>query len=96
METLTFDMILSAFMVHKALESGDISTDEARLLMHTLREHHGRFQGKDFTLYFLRKQGIATCCLVSSAADLVFESGIKIVSRISASSCTEELKIKLS
>jgi len=96
LETLTFDMILSAFMVHKALASGDISIDEAQLLMHTLNDHHGRFQGKDYTLYFLRKQGIATCCLVSSPADLVFEFGTKIVSRISAGSCTEELKMKLS
>jgi hypothetical protein len=95
-ESLTFDMILSAFIVHKALESGEVTIDEARLVMHTLKEHHGRFQGKDFTLLCLRKQGIATCCLASSTADLVFEPGIKIVSRISAGSCTEELKMKLS
>lgn len=95
-ESLTFDMILSAFMVHRALESGDIAIDEAQLLMQTLKEHHGRFQGKDFTLYVLRKQGIATCCLVASPADIVFESGAKVVSRISAGSSREELKMKLS
>ena len=95
-ETLTFDMILSAYILHKALASGDISLDEAHLLMHLLKEHSSRFQGKDFTLLFLRKQGIASCCIMSAPAEMVFEPGTKIVSRITASSCIEELKMKLS
>ncbi len=95
-ETLTFASILSAYVIHKALESGEISLDEAHVLMHMLKEHQARFQGKDFTLLFLRKQGIATCCLVSAPADVYFEDGTKIVSRITASSCIEELKVKLS
>jgi len=95
-EALTFDMILSAYVLHKALESGEISLDEAHLLMHTLKEYSPRFQGKDYTLFFLRKQGIGSCCLVSAPADIYFEAGTKIVSRITVSSCTEELKMKLS
>ncbi len=94
-ETLTFDMILSAFMLHKALESGDITLDEAHLLMRLLKEHSPRFRGRDFTLVFLRKQGITSCCIVSAPADIDFEAGTKIVSRITASSCIEELKMKL-
>jgi len=95
-ETLSFDMILSAYMLHKALESGEISLDEAHLLISTLKEQSARFQGKDYTLLFFRKQGIASCCLVSAPADICFEAGTKIISRITVSSCIEELKIKLS
>lgn len=95
-ETLTSDMVLSAFMLHKALESGDVSLDEAHLLMRALKDHSARFQGKDFTLFFLRKQGIASCCLVSAPAEAYFEPGTRIVSRINAGTCVEELKMKLS
>jgi predicted DNA-binding transcriptional regulator AlpA len=95
-ETLGFDMILPVYMLHKVLESGEIGLDEARLLSQTLKEHAARFQGKDYMLFFFRKQGIASCCLVSAPADVYFEAGTKIVSRIAASSCTEELRLKLS
>jgi hypothetical protein len=95
-ETLGFDMIVPLYIMHKALESGEISLDEARLLSQTLKEHFARFEGKDFTLLFLRKQGIASCCLVSAPADIFFDTGTKVVSRVTASSCIEELKMKLS
>src|SRR5512140_305606 len=95
-ETLTFDMILPAYILHKALASGDVSLEEAQLLVNLLKEHAPRYQGKDFTLFFLRKQGIASCCIVSAPAEVSFEAGTKIVSRITASSCVEELKMKLS
>jgi len=95
-ETLGFNMIVPLYIMHKALESGEISLDEARLLSQTLKEHFARFDGKDFTLLFLRKQGIASCCLVSAPADIFFEPGTKVVSRVTASSCIEELKMKLS
>ena len=95
-ETLGFEKILSAYILHKALQSGDINLEEGHILMHTLKEHAARFRGKDFTLLFLRKQGIASCCLLSAPADIVFEDGTKIVSRLTASGCAEELKIQLS
>jgi hypothetical protein len=95
-ETLGFNMIVPLYIMHKALESGEISLDEARLLSQTLKEHFARFDGKDITLLFLRKQGIASCCLVSAPADIFFEPGTKVVSRVTASSCIEELKMKLS
>jgi len=95
-ETLGFNMIVPLYIMHKALESGEISLDEARLLSQTLKEHFARFDGKDFTLLFVRKQGIASCCLVSAPADIFFEPGTKVVSRVTASSCIEELKMKLS
>jgi hypothetical protein len=95
-ETLGFDMIVPLYIMHKALESGEISLDEARLLSQSLKEHFAGFEGKDFSLLFLRKQGIASCCLVSAPADIFFEPGTKVVSRVTASSCIEELKMKLS
>jgi hypothetical protein len=95
-ETFGFDMIVPLYIMHKALESGEISLDEARLLSQSLKEHFARFEGRDFTLLFLRKQGIASCCLVSAPADIFFEAGTKVVSRVTASSCIEELKMKLS
>lgn len=92
---MAFDMILQAFIVHKALASGDVSLDEAGLIMQTLAEYSSRFQEKDYSICFLRKLGVATCCLAASPADIVFESGTRIVVRFTISSCIEELKLIL-
>jgi hypothetical protein len=94
-ETLSFDMILPVYMLHKALESGEISLEEARVVMRTLKDNASYLHGKDFTLFFLRKQGIASCCVALAPAEIYFEAGTKIVSRITAGTCTEELKMKL-
>ncbi len=95
-ETLSFDMILSVFMLHKALESGNATLDEGRLLIKTLQEQAPHIRGKEYTLFLVRKQGIATCCIALAPTEVYFESGMKVISRLAASSCIEELKIKLS
>ncbi len=95
-ENLTFDMILSLFMLHKALESGNATLDEARLLIKTLQEHAPHIQGKEYTLFLFRKLGVASCCLAPAPTEVYFESGTKVISRLVASSCIAELKLKLS
>jgi hypothetical protein len=95
-EIFPFEKILYARILDKALQSGDISLEEGKLLLETLEEHYKKYEGKDCELVFLRKMGISTCFLVSSPCEFYFEAGAHIVSKISIANCIEELKINLS
>jgi len=95
-EIYSFEKILYALILDKALQSGNISLEEGKLLLETLEEHYKKYERKNCELVFLRKMGISTCFLISSACEFYFETGAHIVIKISIASCMEELKLKLS
>lgn len=95
-EVFPFEKILYICVLDKALQMGDISLEEGKLLLETLEEHYNKYENKDCDLVFLRKMGISTCFLVSSPCEYYFEKGTHIVSKISITNCIEELKINLS
>jgi hypothetical protein len=95
-EIFTFEKILYARILNKALQSGSISLDEGRLMLETLEEHYKKCEGKSCELVFLRKMGISSCFLVSSPCEFYFEKGTSIVFNINIASCIEELKIDFS
>jgi Protein of unknown function (DUF4004) len=94
-EVFTFEKILYARILDKALQAGDISLDEGKLLLETMEEHYKKYEGKSCELVFLRKMGISTCFLISSPCEFYFEAGAHVVSRINVAKCIEELKINL-
>jgi hypothetical protein len=96
LEVFSFEKILYAHILDKALQAGDISLEEGKLLLETLEAHYKKYDDKDCELVFLRKMGISTCFLVSSPCEFYFEPGAHIVSKINVASCIEELKIHLS
>lgn len=95
-EVFPFEKILYTCILDKALQMGDISLEEGKLLLETLEEHYKKYENKNCELVFLRKMGISTCFLVSSPCEYYFESGARIVSKIDITRCIEELKINLS
>jgi hypothetical protein len=95
-EVFPFEKILYTCVLDKALQMGDISLEEGKLLLETLEEHYNKYENKDCDLVFLRKMGISTCFLVSNPCEYYFEKGARIVSKINITNCIEELKINLS
>jgi hypothetical protein len=91
-----FEKILFIYVLDKMLLSGEINSDEGKILVKTLDQHYPMFNGKNCDLIFIRKLGVSTCLLVSAPNQIQFESGAKIVSRQNISNCIEELKQKLS
>ncbi|WP_248925810.1 YhbD family protein [Paenibacillus hamazuiensis] len=91
----TFDQMLHFYVIDKLLQAGEMSLEEGELLLGTIREHLGKFQGKPCDLVFFRKMGVSAFALQSVPGELYFESGVKVVARLSISECMEELKIKL-
>ena len=95
-EMFSFEKILYARILNKALQSGSISLEEGRLLLETLEEHYKKYEGRTCELIFLRKMGMSSCFLISSPCEFYFESGTSIVFNINIANCIEELKINFS
>jgi Protein of unknown function (DUF4004) len=95
-EIFSFEKILYARILNKALQSGSVSLEEGRLLLETLEEHYKKYAGRSCELVFLRKMGVSSCFLISSPCEFYFEAGTSIVFKINIASCIEELKITLS
>jgi len=92
---LPFGRILFAYMLDKLLQGGEINLDEGRMMLRTLMEREDAMERKPWMLVFIRKMGISSFLLVEGEA-LWFETGTKIVARLSTPACTEELKLMMS
>ena len=80
-EPLRFGELLAAAVSDSLLERGVASVEESKLIVKVLAEGYQKFEGRECDLVFVRKKGLATALLVNSSADVVFESGTKIVAR---------------
>ncbi|WP_409342454.1 YhbD family protein [Paenibacillus sp. MBLB4367] len=92
---LTFEKVLFLFTIDKLLQTGEMSLEEGGLLLQALNEHFSKFEGRPCDLFFLRKMGVSTFALLAMPGELYFETGVKIVARLSLPACIEELKNKL-
>jgi DNA-binding transcriptional MerR regulator len=94
---LQFDLprMLEVFILEKLLQSGDINLDEGKMLLQVLKDHGSLIKQKSCELVMIRKLGVSTCLLVANAEDVQFESGTKIVAKLSLLHCMEEIKAKL-
>ena len=68
---------------------------KARVVVRALEEHYRACQGKECDLVFVRKLGVATACLVSARAEVLFESGARVVARTPLSDVIDELSARL-
>ncbi|SDD00553.1 Protein of unknown function [Paenibacillus sp. UNCCL117] len=91
-----FRRILFTYMLDKLLYAGEINLDEGRMMLRTLMEREAAMEhSKPWVLVFIRKMGISSFLLAEGEA-FWFEAGTKVVARISAAACAEELRLKMS
>lgn len=95
-ETYSFQQVLYAYVLERLLVTGEMSLDEGAGLVQVMASHYPKLEGKPCELIFVRKMGISTFVLVASQADLYFDSGVKVVTRLNLGRCIEELKVKIS
>jgi DNA-binding transcriptional MerR regulator len=91
----SFEMILQVFILDKLLQSGKINLEEGKMLLELLNDCGDQVAQKNSELILIRKFGISSCLLVSSAEKVQFEKGTKVVVQLSIDTCIEELKTKL-
>ncbi|GAX89413.1 YhbD family protein [Effusibacillus lacus] len=94
-EVFDFEQLLYVYILEKMLQTGEISLDETKIIVQALADHYPKFHGKNCDLIFVRKLGVAICCMVSSPSEVYFESGAKLVAQFNLANCIEELKLKL-
>ena len=94
-DTLPFEKILFLYVLEKLFQAGTISLDEGKMVLELLEEDYPKLAGKQCELLFLRKMGMATCFLTAGNNEVYYESGIRVITRLSLGGCIEELKTKL-
>ncbi|MHB0976293.1 MAG: YhbD family protein [Candidatus Aquicultorales bacterium] len=92
---LPFASLLEVYAIDTLLRTGDISLEEGRIILQVLEESYEKFEGKSCDLLFVRKLGVPVCALVSSVAQVVIESGARLVARLNLTTLGEELRTKV-
>jgi hypothetical protein len=91
----SFEMLLYFYVADKLLQAGEMSMEEGDRLLQTMRDHFPKFEGKPCDLVFTRKMGVSSFALLSVPSEIYYESGVKVVARLSMTECIEQLKGKL-
>lgn len=92
---LDFADALQAHLFDQVLVSGEVSLDEARLMLDVLRTGSIRQGEAPAELYLARKLGVFCCFSVSPPAEVGLDRDMRLIRRIHLPSVTEALKIKL-
>ena len=92
---LGFGELLTAYVLDRLLQTGDVGLDEGRMVVRGLEETYSGCEGKSCDFVLVRKMGLSTCFVVTSSAEIAFESGTKVVARLGLASCIEELKTRI-
>jgi hypothetical protein len=86
---------LHAYLFSQALVSGELSLDEARLMLDTLRTAAIRFGGAPAQVLLTRKLGVFACVALSAGGDTLPDRDTRLVRRFDLKASAEELKLKL-
>jgi DNA-binding transcriptional MerR regulator len=92
---LHFAELLAMVVVDGLLRSGEAGREEALAAISVLEEGWTTCEGTSCDLVLLRKMGLSTALVISSASELVVESGVKVVARITMPTQIEQLKTRL-
>ena len=92
---LRFAELLAASVADTLLTSGDAGRDDALAAIATLEAGWTTCEKASCDLVLLRKMGVSTVLLMSTASELVVETGVRVVARITIPTQIEQLKTLL-
>ena len=92
---LEFAQVLAAFLLETLLRSGDISREEGGMLLRLLMEPAPAEADGPGAVLIIRKHGVSSCCLLTGAATVRFESGTKVIAHLRLPQYIEQLKLQL-
>ncbi|RXJ04316.1 DUF4004 family protein [Anaerobacillus alkaliphilus] len=91
----SFDFILYVYVLDELLLSGEISLQESKQVLQTLKDHYPKTKERSCELVLIRKMGIAIVLLVPTSEQLFIEGTAKIAVRLPLSKVIERLKKKV-
>jgi DNA-binding transcriptional MerR regulator len=92
---LRFAELLAVAVADTLLRSGDAGREDALAAIATLEEDWTTCEAASCDLVLLRKMGVSTVVIVSTASELLAESGARVVVRVSLPERIEQLKARL-
>ena len=92
---LVFGEVVSLSALDMLLKTGDVNLDEGRAVLRSLQENYPAFEGRPADLIFVRRMGLSTSLLVSTAAEVRFESSARVVARLNLADCAEALSTRI-
>jgi DNA-binding transcriptional MerR regulator len=92
---LRFAELVAVSVADALLSSGDAGRDEALSAIATLEEGWTTCEKQSCDLVLLRKMGVSTVLMIATASDLLVESGVRVVARITLAAQIENLKTRL-
>lgn len=92
---LRFAELVAASVADTLLMSGDAGRDEALAAIATLEEGWTVCEATTCDLVLLRKMGVSTTLLISGSSELLVETGVRVVARITLPTQIEQLKTRL-
>ncbi|WP_449539048.1 YhbD family protein [Ferdinandcohnia sp. Marseille-Q9671] len=95
LEQFHFEEIVTIYIVEKLLQSGDISLDEAGMVIQVSEAYFLEKRQQYGELLVARKLGVSICLIVPNANELVIEQGTKIIVKYAFAKAIEELRSKL-
>jgi DNA-binding transcriptional MerR regulator len=91
-KTYTFEKILYLYILEKALESGEVSIEEVKSVLQTLKDHFREFNEKNCDIIIIRKFGVAICLIILSPNQICIENNAKLLMKINIGECIVKLK----
>lgn len=92
---LSFEELISIYIMEKLLQSGDVGIEEIKLLLKTMEDNYNNLQQKNFDVILIRKYGIAICSLISGNSEIYLEKEANLIYRTNLNKCSEEIKTRL-
>ncbi|MEO3946559.1 YhbD family protein [Gorillibacterium sp. CAU 1737] len=92
---LSFDHLLSIYILHGFLDRGDMVLDEGRKLLGILQTQLNEQKGLSGEVLLVRKLGISIVLATANRDTLWLEDGLRVLARSSIAVRSEELKLKL-
>lgn len=92
---LSFEKILHMYVLEKFIKSGEVSIEEGKGILQTLKENYNNIQKEDYDILLLRKFGAAASILIPHGVDIYIDNETKMVLKINILKCIEEMKIRV-
>ncbi|WP_102399918.1 YhbD family protein [Haloimpatiens massiliensis] len=93
--TLSFEKILHMYILEKFIKSGEVSIEEGKGVLQTLKDNYNNIEEEDYDIILLRKFGAAASILIPHDTEIYIDTETKMVLKINILKCIEEMKIRV-
>lgn len=94
-EIYEFYHILSMYILDNILPKGEITLEEAKLIMSIIEKNYMEFQNKSCKISLIRKLGVSFCIATIENNSFILDESAKIILNLELSNYIEELNLKL-